>query len=323
MFSSCRVMLFSLGLFVSGGLLATTHRLPGENSLSTANGLSVISGTLLQSAFPSFSLKDCAPPHSPATPQIHSGQPDEAVATWRSTLAEFPNNFQAAMLMASHLRASGDLTAYNRAIRRLDKSYPRQVACYRALFSWLDTSLEAVWDSAPIPVSDQHAIVVLGYALSPQGQMQAPLLDRLAKALSAAKKYPSALIVVSGGAAKKGVTEAALMKSYLVGKGVAAHRIVTEEQSAETVENAIHVMPVLKKRGIHSVTLVTHASHIRRALAIFMLAARKEGLNVTYGHDVVMDSAFSDKSSVIPPAERIVINRDTMRLAGLWVYPKH
>ncbi|WP_052759389.1 YdcF family protein [Paenibacillus sp. DMB20] len=51
--------------------------------------------------------------------------------------------------------------------------------------------------------------------------------------------YPNSIIVVTGGVPKNGVTEADNMTKWLVEHGVAESRILPENQSTDTVENAL------------------------------------------------------------------------------------
>lgn len=118
-----------------------------------------------------------------------------------------------------------------------------------------------------------HAFVVLGSALTSTGKVSTKLERRLKLAVQAAKAYPNSKILVSGGAPRNGVTEAAAMQSWLVAKGVAKTRIITESKSTSTVGNARYSMEILASRGgFSSYTIVTDSSHIRRASVLFLAA---------------------------------------------------
>ena len=93
-------------------------------------------------------------------------------------------------------------------------------------------------------VQPQWAIVVFGSALDKDGGVPQALSSRLEKALVVANTNPGATVVVAGGKPQAGVTEAQAMKRWLVEHGVGEERIVTEEQSTDTVGNAKNVAPI-------------------------------------------------------------------------------
>lgn len=84
-------------------------------------------------------------------------------------------------------------------------------------------------------------------------------------------------LVLSGGDSVifgEGPREAIAMKKLAVRLGVPEDSVLLEEQSRSTYENAVGVKRVL---GESSILLVTSASHMPRAVALF----RKQGFNVT------------------------------------------
>ena len=91
-----------------------------------------------------------------------------------------------------------------------------------------------------LPEDDSLCIVVLGYQLEPDGTMSEELIGRCETALRSAKKYPNAYIAVTGGgtALMADTTEAEAMAAWLTEKGIAPERIITENSSLTTGENA-------------------------------------------------------------------------------------
>ena len=83
---------------------------------------------------------------------------------------------------------------------------------------------------------ENYAIVILGYALGENGVMKEPLIGRLEQGLAMYRKNPNAEIIVTGGVPKGGVTEAYLMKKWLVEKGVNPSKVHIEDQAKDTVE---------------------------------------------------------------------------------------
>lgn len=102
--------------------------------------------------------------------------------------------------------------------------------------------------------------------------------DRLVETLRLAELYPQARVVLSGGSgALEGEVEpeAAIAGKFLVAMGIAPDRLVLEDQSRNTVENAQLTAPLLGKAS--GVTLlVTSAFHMPRAVGLF----RRAGLSV-------------------------------------------
>lgn len=129
--------------------------------------------------------------------------------------------------------------------------------------------------SVPQGLPDKgHVFVVLGSALTKSGRMTSLLERRLKVALKALALYPNSLVLVTGGVPKNGKTEAAVMQKWLIAKGVKASRILVESKSASTVSNATNSMAILSASPAYtSYTLISDASHIRRATVLFNAAA--------------------------------------------------
>lgn len=82
-------------------------------------------------------------------------------------------------------------------------------------------------------------IIVLGAGLSDGNQLSLILKDRLDAALECLNDKDSrGYIVVSGGrGADEKLSEAAVMKAYLIDKGIEENRIIVEDKSTNTFEN--------------------------------------------------------------------------------------
>lgn len=156
-----------------------------------------------------------------------------------------------------------------------------------------------VYTSVPsgIPASG-HAFVVLGSGLAANGTMKTKLIRRLDIALAAARKYPNSKIVLSGGAPKSGVTEAAAMNKYLVSAGVSLSRIIIEDKSSSTVSNGRNSVEKMIENKITSYTIVSDASHLRRATLIFEAAKLRWQYtnNKAIKLDMVKNYGFPDEN---------------------------
>lgn len=99
-----------------------------------------------------------------------------------------------------------------------------------------------------LPDNDALCIVVLGFQLNPDGTMKDELIQRLNVALRSALKYPNAYIVCTGGgtAAKNiSATEAGEMAAWLEEQGIDKSRIIIEDRSLTTAQNAMYTYQIL------------------------------------------------------------------------------
>jgi len=133
--------------------------------------------------------------------------------------------------------------------------------------------------AADPPVAD--AIVVLGGMLgaSPAPGQAFDIGAQGDRALYAAQLYQSGkapLLVVTGGTLPffGGKPESRGVAMLLRRLGVPARAIVQDPDSYNTYQNAVNTRRILEERGIERVLLVTSASHMPRAIAVF----RKQGI---------------------------------------------
>ncbi len=124
-----------------------------------------------------------------------------------------------------------------------------------------------------LPDPDGLCIVVLGYQLNPDGSMRDELLERLKVALTCAGQYPEAWILCTGGPTASGdptATEAGRMTEWLEENGVDARRLLKEERSLTTLENAVYSLEILRTvPGIHCLALVSSDYHIPAGIRYF------------------------------------------------------
>lgn len=151
--------------------------------------------------------------------------------------------------------------------------------------------------------SSGHVFIVLGAALSSKGKVTTQLQRRLKLGLAGLAAYPHSKILVTGGAAKNGVTEGKAMRAWLIAKGIPSSRILTETKSSSTVGNAKYSMAILAAHSAYtSYTLVSDASHIRRAGVLFDAAAMQiqEKSGSSWGIDRISNVAYKDKAITNP-----------------------
>src|SRR5580704_10455140 len=121
-------------------------------------------------------------------------------------------------------------------------------------------------------------IVVLGGAVSPaiSAARGAVALnesaERITVAVELARRYPNARIIFSGGNAAfigKGGVEAAFAIQEFEALGIPHERITAEEQSRNTVENAVFSQLLAQPKPGEHWLLITSAYHMPRAIGVF------------------------------------------------------
>ncbi len=125
-----------------------------------------------------------------------------------------------------------------------------------------------------LPDDNSLCIVVLGYQLNADGSMKEELIGRLEKALENTKKYPNAYILVTGGGTASGnssATEADCMADWLIENGIAKDKIIIENMSKTTAENALFSYAILRNDypSVNSVAIVTSDYHIPLGCMLF------------------------------------------------------
>ncbi len=123
-------------------------------------------------------------------------------------------------------------------------------------------------------------IIVLGGAISPAISMARGVValgdgaERITVATELARRYPNARIIFSGGTGSLfgGAVEAPFAVKEFEALGIAPERITAEEQSRNTIENAVFSMLIAQPKPGEHWLLVTSAYHMPRAMAAFRAA---------------------------------------------------
>lgn len=106
------------------------------------------------------------------------------------------------------------------------------------------------------------AVVVLG-AGGPA------LRRRLVHGVGVLRGSGAAYLLLSGGIVGGALSEAAVMRALAIKLGVEAARIIVEDRSRNTFENAVYSGRIIGDRGWRRVIVVTDAYHMPRALYVF------------------------------------------------------
>ena len=172
-------------------------------------------------------------------------------------------------------------------------TYPFNI--YDGQFAAAGLEETGVWDSS------YHAFVVLGYALQ-NGKMTNELKGRCDAAAAAARAFPNAVIVCSGGATgsnnPKRHTEAGMMKEYLTDEcGLDAERIYTDEKALTTVENAVNTLRILMDHQVETITLVTSTYHQRWSQVLYNAMSAMYRQLYGYSVEIVSNYCFEIEPS--------------------------
>ena len=125
-----------------------------------------------------------------------------------------------------------------------------------------------------LPEDDSLCLVGLGFQLNPDGTMRDELIERLKVMIEASRKYPKAIIVCTGGgtaADDPTVTEAGRMAEWLQAQGVDPGRIIVEDRSLTTAQNAIYTFDILEEQfpQIRQIAIVSSDYHIETGTLLF------------------------------------------------------
>jgi uncharacterized SAM-binding protein YcdF (DUF218 family) len=135
------------------------------------------------------------------------------------------------------------------------------------------------WDASRGP---PDGIVVLGGAIWPDISAARGVVklddaaERITATVELARRYPNARIVFTGGSAAlmfDQIPEAPFAVRELESLGVAHDRITAEEQSRNTVENAVFSRLIANPKPGERWLLVTSAYHMPRAIGVFRAAS--------------------------------------------------
>jgi uncharacterized SAM-binding protein YcdF (DUF218 family) len=126
-------------------------------------------------------------------------------------------------------------------------------------------------------------IIVLGGVIDASGPSPGVMLNEAAERLAVvpelARRYPNARILFSGGSGAlidDADAEASFAAGLLESFGIARDRIILEDRSRNTVENAVFSKAIVQPRPGERCLLVTSAYHMPRAIGVF----RKAGFPV-------------------------------------------
>lgn len=171
------------------------------------------------------------------------------------------------------------LPAIEKQLQELKKLNPSAYETWQQIMDYwhyANTQMPINYDLLPVGLenTEKLCIVVLGYQLNSDGSLRDELVGRLQTALSAAEEYPDAIILCTGGGTasqNKSVTEAGEMAKWLIKNGIPKNRILIEDRSLSTVQNAIYSSELLENTHpeIEAVAIVSSDYHIPWGAVLF------------------------------------------------------
>jgi uncharacterized SAM-binding protein YcdF (DUF218 family) len=108
-------------------------------------------------------------------------------------------------------------------------------------------------------------IIVLGTAPLDETTPSLDMIRRVETGIRILKESPDSVLILSGGRAVGNVSEAKMMARMAYAQGIPATRVILEEDSRSTQENA----RFLARQKFKIIILVTRPTHLARAVSVF------------------------------------------------------
>ncbi|QHC59579.1 YdcF family protein [Rathayibacter sp. VKM Ac-2760] len=248
-----------------------------------------------------------------ASAALFAGDTAEAVRRWEVVLRVDPLSAQA-LVSSAYLgdAAPGD---GDRRWQRLRERLPELHE------HWTRHRGDPLRASGDAPEWDgRGALVVLGAGLAPDGSPRPLLRARVDAALRLDAATPADRIIVTGGNAQAGRTEADVMRALLVDGGVDPARITIDGRSTDTIENAFAVIGLAAEAGIGRLHVVTSPFHVPRARAVFDTVDEVRG-SIGSGARSSISWAMIGPPVEAVEAEETRTRRDVLRAHGFWAFP--
>jgi uncharacterized SAM-binding protein YcdF (DUF218 family) len=107
-------------------------------------------------------------------------------------------------------------------------------------------------------------IVIFGAAVRPDGRPSPSLLRRIAYGRTAAAMHPEAKLLCSGGVGRHGPSEGSIMMAQLAADGVAADRLIADEDSRDTLQSVVATLRCMSRLGANRAIVCSDAYHVPR-----------------------------------------------------------
>ena len=192
-------------------------------------------------------------------------------------------------------------------LRELDEMDPVEGAKWRSIIAlWKQSNggLKLNYNVLPdgLPDTDELCMVVLGFQLNPDGSMRDELTGRLNVAKASAEKYPNAFVLCTGGPTaydNKDATEADVMARWLIENGISEKRVIAENKSLTTAQNAMYSLNILDEKypQVTKLAVISSDYHIASGNLLFgaesTLRAEAAGLEK---YEIISNAAYKAPS---------------------------
>ena len=203
----------------------------------------------------------------------------------------------------------------------------------------LDPSLGAKWErimdlwETPVTVSeelpdglpddDSLCLVALGFQLNPDGTMREELIMRLEVLLAASRKYPHAFIVCTGGgtaADDPSAAEAGCMAEWLEAQGVDPSRLIVEDHSLTTAQNAVFTFDILAERypQVKRIAIISSDYHIATGMLLFGAEAILRDSDIEIAGNAAWFAPEGALSAMFQAGALIELSGDTETAFGIY-----
>ena len=213
-------------------------------------------------------------------------------------------------------------------LQTLEQTDPAKGRLWREITDYWDTvnsEMPVSVGNLPedLPDDSSVALAVLGYALAPDGSMQDELVQRLETARVCAEQYPNAYVICTGGGTAlnaPGVTEGGAMGAWMLANGLDPDRLIVEDQSLSTAENARNTCAILQAEHpeVDSVVIISSTYHIAWGAlmfeTVFLQNAAETGSPALH---VIANCACPVQNDLYPPERMLRCQAaGLMQLAG-------
>ena len=166
-----------------------------------------------------------------------------------------------------------------------------------------------------LPDDDSLCLVALGFQLNPDGTMREELIGRLETVLSAAEKYPRALIACTGGGTAPedpSATEAGRMAEWLAAQGVDPSRLIVEDRSLTTAQNAILTLNLLERQypQVRRLAVISSDYHIATGTLLFGAEAILRGSGISVAGNAAWHAPEGTLSAMFQAGALIELSGD-------------
>ncbi|KPN84224.1 YdcF family protein [Apilactobacillus kunkeei] len=254
-----------------------------------------------------------------------NGNPKEAQLVLNRIRNINPSNYQALLQLAMNNELFKQPKKFNSSLQKLNRLNSTKTDQIKKVTQLITKSLDMKLNQTVKSTNKDGKsdyIVILGFVLDSNGKPQKTLVQRLEKGLALAKQQPKAKIIVSGGELPaEPKVESKVMKNWLIQHGVESDRIITEQGSLDTVGNALNVTQILNNHHAKHATIVSSASHMRRAYTLFETAKLVSNGKYSLSQLVSVDdpNALNALKQTDPAVNKILL--DSLRTSGYWLIP--